>query len=377
MTKPRYKKDPFQEIINSILRQLPAPPSLSSIWNIGSLLFLCLIIQIITGLLLASSYNPSSIEETFIIINFIIENSTTNWLIRYIHANGASLFFICIYIHIRRGLYYFSFKKKHTWIVGITILILTIATAFLGYVLPVNQISFWAASVITGLLSEVPYIGVDLINFIWGGPSVHTTTVVRFFTLHFLFPFLIFALTIIHISYLHTTGSSNTLGVPIIYKLVFHPFYSIKDILGILITLIIFVFICIHYPLILRDNENYIEANPIVTPHHIQPEWYFLFAYAILRSIPNKLGGVIALALSIFVLYTLPFTIKNSKIKSSNLIPISKIYFWLFINSVIILSWIGIRPVEEPFILSGQLLTIFYFSYFIFNPLISHINIQK
>lgn len=376
MLWPAYKKDPLQGVINSTLVQLPAPINLTSLWNMGSLLSICLVIQLITGILLASSYRPS-MSERFYIVNFITENSDKGWLIRYIHANGASLFFICIYIHIGRGLYYKSFRLVHTWIVGVTIIIITMAAAFLGYVLPVNQISFWGASVITNLFSEVPYIGPQLVQTIWGGPLVDNPTIVRFFTFHFIVPFLIAALTIIHITYLHTTGSSNNLGITSLNKLIFHPFHSTKDILGVCVVLILFLFICLHYPLIFGDDENFVEANPSVTPHHIQPEWYFLFAYAILRSIPNKLGGVIALALSVAVLYTLPFTTNITKKKRLNINPLGKILFWLFVISVVLLSWIGIRPVEEPYILVGQILTLVYFSYFIINPIINNIIEKK
>lgn len=376
MLWPSYKKDPLNKIINSTLVQLPAPVNISSLWNIGSLLFLCLIIQIITGILLASRYSPS-IRESFYLVNFITENSDKGWLIRYIHANGASLFFVCLYIHTGRGMYYKSYTIAHTWSVGVTIFILTIAAAFLGYVLPVNQISFWGASVITNLFSEVPYIGPQLVQTIWGGPLVHNPTIMRFFTFHFLVPFIIAGITILHITYLHTTGRSNNLGINSVKKLIFHPYLRIKDLVGVLLILIIFCFVCLHYPLILGDDENFTEANPSVTPHHIQPEWYFLFAYAILRSIPNKLGGVIALGLSVLILYTLPLTNTFFKKKSSNLSPASKIIFWGLVWTVILLSWIGARPVEEPYIITGQILTILYFSYFIIRPLVNNITEKK
>lgn len=368
MLTPAYKKDPLNSAINSTLVQLPAPVNLSSLWNMGSLLSICLIIQILTGVLLASSYRPS-IQNSFYLVNFITENSDKGWLIRYIHANGASLFFICIYTHIGRGIYYKSYLIAHTWIAGVTIIILTIAAAFLGYVLPVNQISFWGASVITNLFSEVPYIGPELVQTIWGGPLVRDPTIMRFFTFHFIIPFIILALTIVHIIYLHTTGSSNNLGITSVKKLIFHPFLSMKDAIGALLVLIAFMYLCLHQPLILGDDENFVLANPSVTPHHIQPEWYFLFAYAILRSIPNKIGGVIALALSVIVLYTLPFTRKPEK-KRTNLRPINKILFWGLVGTVLALSWIGARPVEEPFILVGQILTVVYFLFFIISPLI-------
>lgn len=371
-----YKKDPLQKIVNSTLVSLPAPVNLTTLWNFGSLLFLCLAVQLVTGILLASSYR-ASIDTSFSIINTIIENTESGWLIRYIHANGASLFFICLYAHIGRGLYYSSFFLTHTWIAGVTIFILTMAAAFLGYVLPVNQISFWGASVITNLFSEVPYIGPQIVKTIWGGPSVNNPTIVRFFTFHFMIPFIILALVIVHISYLHVSGSSNNLGVKANKTLIFHPFFSIKDILGVSLVLLLFIFLCLNFPLMLGDDENFTEANPSVTPNHIQPEWYFLFAYAILRSIPNKLGGVIALALSVVIFYFLPFTIISNKIKSSNLLPVSKILFWVFCSVVILLTWIGIRPVEEPYVFTGQILTGLYFLYFIICPLLSNLFIYK
>lgn len=377
MLTPIYKKDPLQKTINHTLISLAAPANLSTLWNLGSLLSMCLIIQIITGILLASSYAPS-IRERFFLVNFITENYEKGWLIRYIHANGASLFFLCIYTHIGRGIYYRSFFITHTWIVGVTIFILTIAAAFLGYVLPVNQISFWGASVITNLFSEVPYIGGQLVKFIWGGPSVDNPTIVRFFTFHFMVPFIIAALVIIHIVYLHTTGSSNRLGINSnSNKLIFHPFFSIKDLIGVLTVALIFSFLCFHHPLILGDDENFVIADPTTTPRHIQPEWYFLFAYAILRSIPNKLGGVIALALSVAILYTLPLTTKLIKIKRNNTLPISKTIFWIFISIVVLLTWIGICPVEPPYVLTGQILTGLYFLYFFINPLITNLTNQN
>lgn len=370
MLTPFYKRDPLQKTINSTLVSLPAPSNLRLLWNLGSLLSMCLVIQLITGVLLASSYS-ANIERRFFMVNLITENYEKGWLIRYIHANGASLFFICLYAHIGRGIYYNSFFITHTWIVGVTIFILTIAAAFIGYVLPINQISFWGASVITNLFSEVPYIGTQLVKFIWGGPSVDNPTIVRFFTFHFMVPFIIAALVVVHIVYLHVTGSSNNLGVSSNFsKTIFHPFYSIKDLLGVFFVLFIFISLCLHHPLALGDDENFVIADPATTPRHIQPEWYFLFAYAILRSIPNKLGGVIALALSVIILYTFPITTKLVKMKSMNVLPVSKFLFWLFVATVILLSWIGICPVEPPYILTGQILTVLYFLYFLVNPLI-------
>nr|BCD89861.1 cytochrome b [Grandidierella osakaensis] len=377
MLTPLYKKDSIQKTINHTLISLAAPSNLSLLWNMGSLLSMCLAIQLITGVLLASSYS-ANMESSFFLVNFMTENYEKGWLIRYIHANGASLFFLCMYIHIGRGMYYSSFFMTHTWMVGVTIFILTMAAAFMGYVLPINQMSFWGASVITNLFSEVPYIGGDLVKLIWGGPSVENPTIVRFFTFHFMVPFIIAALVIIHIVYLHATGSSNNLGVPSKpSKLIFHPFFSMKDLLGVLAIMFLFMTLCFHFPLSLGDDENFVMADPTTTPRHIQPEWYFLFAYAILRSIPNKLGGVIALALSVMILYTLPFTSKLFQMKSFNIMPFSKIMFWVFVSVVVLLSWIGMCPVEPPYILTGQILTIMYFLYFILSPLLSMFIYKK
>lgn len=367
MTKQYFKSNPIFKVFDSTLVTLPAPINISVYWNFGSLLSICLIIQIITGVILATSYAPA-IELRFNLISQIIETTGTGWLTRYIHANGASLFFLCLYLHVGRGIYYGSYLYKHTWNIGVTILLLTIAAAFLGYVLPINQISFWGASVITNLFSEIPYIGPDVVQLIWGGVSVDNPTIIRFFTFHFIIPFIILAMVIIHITLLHQTGSRNPLGlISKSDKLIFHEYFSIKDIAGVLLTLLIFSTICLYSPLTLGDDDNFNPANPSVTPHHIQPEWYFLFAYAILRSIPNKLGGVIALALSIIMLYSIPLT-HTAKKKTTSFYPLNKILFWSFIVSVILLTWIGIRPVEDPYITTGQILTLFYFRFYFLYP---------
>nr|YP_009941523.1 cytochrome b [Pseudocrangonyx joolaei]QOC70581.1 cytochrome b [Pseudocrangonyx joolaei] len=363
------KKSPFLEILNSALVSLPAPSNISFMWNFGSLLSLCLIIQIVTGVLLACAYS-ASMDNSFTLITYLMEMSQKGWLIRYIHANGASLFFICMYLHIGRGLYYNSFLYISTWYAGVMILLITMATAFLGYVLPMNQMSYWGASVITNLFSEVPYIGKSLIQLIWGGTSVHNPTLSRFFTFHFLLPFVILALVVAHITLLHETGSNNPLGLTSNKdKIALHPYFSIKDILGVGLVSSLFLLFCLYYPLTLGDNENFTAADMSATPHHIQPEWYFLFAYAILRSIPNKLGGVIALLLSVMILYILPLT-SMSNLKSLSFYPLNKLIFWSFIFIFMLLTWIGMRPVEPPYVFTGQILTALYFMYFLMNPLI-------
>lgn len=369
MNKPLRKRDKAISIINNSLIDLPAPINLSVIWNFGSILGLCLIIQLLTGILLSIHYT-ANVEIAFNRISHIIRDVNYGWLIRNVHSNGASLFFVAIYIHVGRGIYYGSYHLKKTWNIGIIIILSTIATAFLGYVLPWGQISFWGATVITNLLSAFPYIGTLLVNWIWGGFRVDNATLSRFFSLHFLLPFIIAILTIIHLFFLHITGSRNPIGVNSnIDKIPFHPFFSIKDLIGFRITLFILLLVTIYSPYILSDPDNFTPANPIVTPIHIQPEWYFLFAYAILRSIPNKLGGVIALFLSIIILGILPFSIKTI-FKGIQFYPINQVNFWLFITVVILLTWIGARPVEIPYSDTGMILTLMYFSYFLRDPII-------
>nr|WMQ77843.1 cytochrome b [Lassaba albidaria] len=364
------KTHPIIKIINGSLIDLPSPSNISSWWNFGSLLALCLIIQIVTGLFL-TMYYTANIEMAFYSVNYICRNVNYGWLIRTLHANGASFFFICIYLHIGRGIYYESFNLKYTWMVGVIILFLLMATAFMGYVLPWGQMSFWGATVITNLLSAIPYLGTMLVNWIWGGFAVDNATLTRFYTFHFLLPFIVLMMTMIHLLFLHQTGSNNPLGLNSnLDKIPFHPFFTFKDLIGFIMLMFFLIMLTLINPNMLGDPDNFIPANPLVTPVHIQPEWYFLFAYAILRSIPNKLGGVIALVMSILILIILPFTF-NKKIQGIQFYPLNQILFWFFIMMVILLTWIGARPVEDPYIITGQLLTFFYFSYFIINPLLN------
>nr|YP_009114348.1 cytochrome b [Ariadne ariadne]AHL17250.1 cytochrome b [Ariadne ariadne] len=370
MYKPLRKNHPIFKIINNSLIDLPSPSNISAWWNFGSLLALCLIIQILTGLFL-TMYYTANIELAFFSVNYICRNVNYGWLIRTLHANGASFFFICIYLHIGRGIYYESFNLKFTWMIGVIILFLVMATAFMGYVLPWGQMSFWGATVITNLLSAIPYLGNMLVNWIWGGFAVDNATLTRFYTFHFLFPFIILMLTMIHLVFLHQTGSNNPLGINSnLDKIPFHPFFTFKDLIGFIILIFLLSILTLTNPYLLGDPDNFIPANPLVTPIHIQPEWYFLFAYAILRSIPNKLGGVIALVMSILILMILPFTF-NKKMQGIQFYPINQILFWSLIVTIILLTWIGARSVETPYILTGQLLTIIYFSYFILNPIIN------
>nr|AOY36227.1 cytochrome b [Pycnarmon pantherata] len=370
MYKPIRKTHPIMKIINNSLIDLPSPSNISSLWNFGSLLAMCLIIQIITGLFL-TMYYTANIELAFYSVNYICRNVNYGWLIRTLHANGASFFFICIYIHIGRGIYYESFNLKYTWMVGVIILFLLMATAFMGYVLPWGQMSFWGATVITNLLSAIPYLGTTLVSWIWGGFAIDNATLTRFYTFHFILPFIILMMTMIHLLFLHQTGSNNPLGINSnLDKIPFHPFFLYKDLIGFILITFMLVMLTLTNPYLLGDPDNFIPANPLVTPVHIQPEWYFLFAYAILRSIPNKLGGVIALVFSILILIILPMTFFK-KMQGMQFYPLNQMLFWMMVSTIILLTWIGARPVEDPYIITGQMLTIIYFSYYIINPLIS------
>nr|QNE85464.1 cytochrome b [Nanna flavipes] len=369
MNKPLRIKHPILKITNNALVDLPAPINISSWWNFGSLLGLCLIIQIITGLFLAMHYT-ADINMAFNSIDHIYRNVNYGWLLRTMHANGASFFFICIYLHVGRGMYYASYLYTSTWMVGVIIMFLVMGTAFMGYVLPWGQMSFWGATVITNLMSAVPYLGIDLVQWIWGGFAVDNATLTRFFTFHFILPFIVLAMTMIHLLFLHQTGSNNPMGLNSnIDKIPFHPYFTYKDIVGFIIMFMMLILLVLINPNLLGDPDNFIPANPLVTPVHIQPEWYFLFAYAILRSIPNKLGGVIALILSIAILMILPFY-HLSKFRGIQFYPINQFFFWMMVTTVMLLTWIGARPVEDPYVLMGQILTIIYFSYFMLNPLI-------
>nr|YP_002640534.1 cytochrome b [Aspidytes niobe]CAM35454.1 cytochrome b [Aspidytes niobe] len=368
MNKPMRMKHPLFKIINNALIDLPTPSNISLWWNFGSLLGLCLMIQIITGIFLAMHYT-ANIEMAFNSVNHICRDVNYGWLIRTLHANGASFFFICIYLHIGRGMYYGSYKFISTWMMGIIILFMVMGTAFMGYVLPWGQMSFWGATVITNLLSAIPYLGTMLVQWVWGGFAVDNATLTRFFTIHFILPFIIIASVMIHLLFLHQTGSNNPLGINSnMDKIPFHPYFSFKDMMGFIMLMMLLTMITLMNPYLLGDPDNFIPANPLVTPIHIQPEWYFLFAYAILRSIPNKLGGVIALILSILILIILPFSNKM-KFQSMKFYPVNQMLFWMFLMIVILLTWIGMRPVEDPYIITGQILTILYFIYFIINPL--------
>jgi len=363
MKKPILKTNPLLGIINNSLVDLPTPSNINYMWNFGSLLGLCLVIQILTGLFLAIHYS-CDINLSFFALSHIVRDTNLGWLTRIVHLNTASLFFICLYLHISRGIYYQSYRLVHTWSIGIVIFLLVMITAFLGYVLPWGQMSYWGATVITNLASAVPYIGTDVVQWIWGGFTVANPTLTRFFSFHFICPFIIAALVMIHLLYLHQTGSNNPLGSNSnVEKLPFHPYFTIKDFFGFLFVLTLFFIFILLEPYTLGDPENFIPANPLVTPVHIQPEWYFLFAYAILRSIPNKLGGVVAMILSIVVWFTLPLSTSACLFRRNKFIKYNQLLVWVFFNRFLVLTWIGARPVEDPYIMIGLITTIIYFSF--------------
>ena len=346
----------------------PTPKNLNYWWNFGSLAGFFLLVQIITGVILSMHYT-AHVDHAFDSIEHIMRNVNHGWLIRYIHMNGASFFFIVVYIHIFRGLYYGSYKapRELLWWLGIIILLLMMATAFMGYVLPWGQMSFWGATVITNLFSAIPLIGDSITQWLWGGYSVDNPTLSRFYTLHFLLPFLIVGVVVLHIVALHTHGSNNPLGIDKKGPqdtIPFHPFYTIKDLFGLSFALTIFFAVVFFAPDFLGHPDNYIPADPLKTPAHIVPEWYFLPFYAILRAIPDKLGGVIAMFSAIFVLFLLPW-LDTSKVRSATFRPIYKILFWIFLVDAVVLGWVGSKPAEGIFIVISRIATFYYFLHFL------------
>nr|YP_026102.1 cytochrome b [Habronattus oregonensis]AAT02491.1 cytochrome b [Habronattus oregonensis] len=357
------KEDKLLKIASNSLVDLPSPSSLSYFWNFGSLLGVFLMVQILSGLFLAFHFS-GDVNLSFDSIIHVMRDVNYGWMLRIVHANGASMFFLLMYIHVGRGLYYGSYRFNKTWLSGVTILLLSMATAFLGYVLPWGQMSFWAATVITNLLSAIPYVGVMMVEWIWGGFAVGNPTLTRFFAFHFILPFIILFMVILHLFFLHETGSNNPVGVSSDCDSVsFHPYYSVKDIYGFSVFFIFFMMICMMSPYIFMDVENFISSDPLVTPVHIQPEWYFLFAYTILRSIPSKIGGVIALVMSVMILYTLPFYLDH-KFRSTYFYHLMKYIFWIFVVNWLLLTWIGACVVEMPYMFMGMVFSFIYFMMF-------------
>ena len=362
------KSHPLLKLVNSYVIDTSQPSNMSYLWNFGSLLAVCLVIQIITGVTLAMHYSPS-VLEAFNSIEHIMRDVNNGWLVRYLHSNTASAFFFLVYLHIGRGMYYGSYRAPRTlvWALGTIILVLMMAIGFLGYVLPYGQMSLWGATVITNLISAIPWIGQDVVEFIWGGFSVNNATLNRFFALHFVLPFVLAALVLMHLIALHdTAGSGNPLGISGTYdRISFAPYFLFKD----LVTIFIFIFVLSIFvffmPNVLGDSENYIMANPMQTPPAIVPEWYLLPFYAILRSIPNKLLGVIAMFSAIFIILALAFT-DLGRSRGLQFRPLSKIIFWIFVANFLILMVLGAKHVESPFIEFGQISTVLYFSHFIF-----------
>ncbi len=374
----RWNKDHLLSFVDSHIISYPTPINLNYMWSFGSAAGICLVIQILTGIFLAMHYTPH-VDLAFSSVEHIMRDVNNGWLIRYIHANGASMFFIVVYCHIFRGLYYGSFMhpRQHLWCSGVTIFLLMMATAFMGYVLPWGQMSFWGATVITNLFSAIPVVGKSIVEWLWGGFSVGNATLNRFFSLHYLLPFLIAGMTLIHLALLHKDGSNNPLGVNgAIDTVSFYPYFYVKDLFSFLILVLVFSFFVYFYPNMLGHPDNYIPANPMVTPAHIVPEWYFLPFYAILRSIPDKLGGVAAMGGAIVILLLVPF-INTSEIRSPEFRPIYSVVFWILVADFCILGWIGQKPVEDPYVLVGALATIFYFLFFlVLMPLIGIVEKQ-
>lgn len=366
MSKLRWNKDYLLSFIDSHIIDYPTPINLNYLWSFGSAAGICLVIQIVTGIFLAMHYTPH-IDLAFDSVEHIMRDVQNGWLIRYSHANGASMFFIVVYCHIFRGLYYGSYiyPRGRLWASGVVIFLLMMATAFMGYVLPWGQMSFWGATVITNLFSAVPFVGGSIVEWLWGGFSVSNATLNRFFSLHYLMPFVIVGVVIVHLALLHKDGSNNPLGINTNLETVpFYPYFYVKDLFAFFIFAFMFAFFVFFYPNLLGHPDNYIPANPLVTPAHIVPEWYFLPFYAILRSIPDKLGGVVAMISAILVLLLLPI-LNTSKVRSSKFRPIFGLAYWFLVSDFLILGWIGQKPVETPFIEIGMGATIFYFLFFL------------
>nr|UQM88486.1 cytochrome b [Sphagnum subsecundum] len=368
-------KQPIFSTLNNHLIDYPTPSNLSYWWSFGSLAGLCLVIQIITGVFLAMHYTPH-VDLAFLSVEHIMRDVKGGWLLRYMHANGASMFFIVVYLHIFRGLYYGSYAspRELVWRLGVVILLLMIVTAFIGYVLPWGQMSFWGATVITSLASAIPVVGDTIVTWLWGGFSVDNATLNRFFSPHYLLPFIIAGAAILHLAALHQYGSNNPLGInSSVDKIDFYPYFYVKDLVGWVAFAIFFSIFVFYAPNVLGHPDNYIPANPMSTPAHIVPEWYFLPVYAILRSISNKSGGVAAIGLVFVSLFALPF-INTSYVRSSSFRPIHQKLFWLLLADCLLLGWIGCQPVEAPYVTIGQIASVGFFFYFAITPILGKLE---
>jgi ubiquinol-cytochrome c reductase cytochrome b subunit len=362
----RILNRPIINLVNDHLIDYPTPININYLWNFGSMAGIFLVVQILTGIFLAMHYTPH-VDLAFLSVEHIMRDVNNGWFIRYLHANGASMFFAVVYIHVARGLFYGSYQKPRgfVWFFGVVILILMMATAFMGYVLPWGQMSFWAATVITNLFSAFPVVGEPIVAWLWGGFSVDNATLNRFFSFHYLLPFLIVGVVLIHLVVLHQNGSNNPLGVlSSVDKISFYPYFIVKDLFSWLIAFMFYFGFVFFAPNFLGHSDNYIEANAMITPAHIVPEWYFLPFYAILRSIPHKLGGVVAMFSALLVLFLLPY-LNTSEVRSSSFRPVHKIFFWLLVLDYFILGWIGGCAPETPYLEIGQIATLYYFLYFL------------
>ncbi len=359
---------PILRLAHDSFIDYPTPKNLNYWWTFGGILTFCLVTQIVTGIILAMHYTPH-VDFAFNSVEHIMRNVNYGWLIRYIHANGASMFFIAVYIHMFRGLYYGSYKapREVLWILGVVIYLLMMAAAFMGYVLPWGQMSLWGATVITNLFGAIPLIGENIAIWLWGGYSVDNPTLNRFFSLHYLIPFLIFGVVILHIWALHVPGNNNPTGISVKTKqdtIPFHPYYTVKDGFALAIFLILFSYFIFFAPNVLGHADNYIQANPLVTPAHIVPEWYLLPFYAILRAVPDKLGGVALMFGAIFVLFLLPW-LDTSKVRSARYRPLFRQFYVLFILDCLLLGYLGAQPAEGIYIVLARIGTIYYFAHFL------------
>jgi len=358
----------FSFINHSVGYEYPTPKNLNYWWSLGSIAGVALVAQIITGIVLAMHYVPHE-SMAFDSVEHIMRNVNYGWMMRYLHANGASLFFVAVFIHMFRGLYFGSYKapRELLWWLGIVIFLLMMMTAFMGYVLPWGQMSFWGATVITNMFSAVPLVGETLVTWLWGGFSVDSPTLQRFFSLHYLLPFVIFAVMFVHLWALHTSKSNNPLGIDVKGPqdtISFHPYYTTKDLVGFGVFFLLLAYFVFFNPNYMGHPDNYIPANPLVTPAHIVPEWYFLPFYAILRAVPDKLGGVVLMLAAILILFVIPW-LDTSKVRSSTFRPIYKQFFWILVADCFVLGWVGANPPEGNFILIGRLSTAYYFAHFI------------